>query len=172
MDIDGRHCETEESQIRRANRYGSRRLLAKLREVHGQSSEPAEPDIVDIVPAVVRHSPAPETKAEARFVRYLTDENGRRIPTIHEIKYVIAEHFGITTTNIDSQSRQVKFCLPRQIGYYLSREMTLRSLPDIARRFGGRDHTSALSGIKKIERQLQADPAFAKTVNTLREKLA
>lgn len=173
MEIDGRHCETEESQIRRANRFASRKLLARLKEVHGKQVSEAEPepDVLDLVPAVVRQSPAPETKAEARFVRYLTDENGRRIPTIQEIKHVIAEHFGITPTNIDSQSRQVKFCLPRQIGYYLSRELTLRSLPDIARRYGGRDHTSALSGIKKIERLLATDTKLAQTVNTLRERL-
>jgi chromosomal replication initiation ATPase DnaA len=173
MEVDDRHFETRDLDARHANKVACRKLLLRLKEIHGKAGpEKVDPDIVDIVPAVVRHSPAPETKAEARFIRYLTDEAGRRIPTIQEIKYVVAEHFGITTTNIDSQSRQVKFCLPRQIGYYLSREMTLRSLPDIARRFGGRDHTSALSGIKKIERQLQADPAFAKTVNTLREKLA
>ncbi|MCK1465755.1 hypothetical protein IVB34_47595 [Bradyrhizobium sp. 2] len=172
MEVDDRYFEARDLDARHANKVGCRKLLSKLREVHGTPAPQPEPDIVEIVPAVVRQSRAPETKAEARFIRYLTDEGGRKIPTVHEIKHVIAEHFGITTTNIDSQSRKVKFCLPRQIGYYLSREMTLRSLPDIARRFGGRDHTSALSGIKKIERQLQADPAFAKTVSVLREKLA
>jgi chromosomal replication initiation ATPase DnaA len=171
MEIDGRHCETEESQIRRANRFASRRLLARLKEVHGKPTHEPEPDIQDIVPVVVRRTEVAETKAEARFIRYLTDEQGRRIPTIHEIKHVVAEHFKITTTNIDSKSRAVKFCLPRQIGYYLSRELTVRSLPDIARRFGGRDHTSALSGIKKIERLLQNDMQLAKTVSRLREQL-
>jgi chromosomal replication initiator protein len=172
MEVDDRHFETRDLDARHANKVSCRKLLMKLKEVHGKPApEKIAPDVVDLVPAVVRHSPAAETKAESRFIRYLTDESGRRIPTIHEIKHVIAEHFGITTTNIDSQSRQVKFCLPRQIGYYLSREMTLRSLPDIARRFGGRDHTSALSGIKKIERCLKIDSELAQTVGTLREKL-
>lgn len=172
MEIDGRHCETEESQVRKANRFASRRLLAKLKEVHGKPEpEKVEPDVVDLVPAVVRHSPASETKAEARFVRYLTDENGRRIPTIQEIKHVIAERFQITPMNIDSKSRRHKFCLPRQISYYLSHTLTVRSLPDIARRHGGRDHTSALSGIRKIERLLKTDTQLAQTVNELREQL-
>lgn len=172
MDIDGRHCEAEETQIRNANRFASSRLLAKLREVHGKPKpETVEPDVVDLVPAVVRHSPAPETKAEARFIRYLTDESGRRIPTIQEIKHVIAERFEITPMNIDSKSRRRKFCLPRQISYYLSQQLTPRSLPDIARRHGGRDHTSALSGIRKIERLLKADAWLAQTVGELREQL-
>lgn len=172
MEIDGRHCEAEETQIYNANRWGSSKLLARLKEAHGAPVLQPEPDIVDIVPAVVRKSEAPETKAEARFIRYLSDEAGRKIPTVHEIKHVIAEHFGITTTNIDSQSRAWKFCLPRQISYYLSRELTLRSLPDVARRHGGRDHTSALSGIKKIERLLKTDMQLAKTVGELRARLA
>jgi chromosomal replication initiator protein len=93
------------------------------------------------------------------------------MPTVHEIKHVIADHFGITTTNIDSQSRAWKFCLPRQISYYLCRDLTLRSLPDVARRHGGRDHTSALSGIRKIERLLKTDASLAKTVSDLKGKL-
>jgi hypothetical protein len=171
MNINGICCEAEDASIN-ANKWGSHKLLARLRAIHGTPAPQPEPDIVEIVPVVVRHSPAPESKAEARFVRYLEDEGGRKIPTVHEIKHVIAEHFGITTTNIDSQSRQWKFCLPRQISYYLSRELTLRSLPDVARRHGGRDHTSALSGIKKIKRLLETDAQLAKTVNDLRARLA
>lgn len=170
MHIDGTACEAEDASIN-ANKWGSRKLLARLMEVHGTPAPEPEPDIVDIVPVVVR-SEATETKAEARFIRYLTGENGRHTPTISEIKHVIAEHFGITTTNIDSASRVWKFCRPRQISYYLSQKLTLRSLPDIARRHGGRDHTSALSGIRRIERLMQTDMQLAKTVNDLRARLA
>jgi chromosomal replication initiation ATPase DnaA len=170
MNIDGTRSEAEDSSVN-ANKWGSHKLLARLVEHHGTPVLPPEPDIVEIVPVVVRRSPAPETKAEARFVRYLQDEGGRKVPTVHEIKHVIAEHFGITTVNIDSQSRQWKFCLPRQISYYLSRELTLRSLPDVARRHGGRDHTSALSGIKKIKRLLETDAQLAKTISDLRARL-
>jgi hypothetical protein len=171
MNINGICCEAEDSSIN-ANKWGSRKLLARLVAVHGTQAPQPEPDIVDIVPIVVCHSPAPESKAEARFIRYLEDEGGRKIPTVHEIKHVVAEHFGITVTNIDSQSRRWKFCYPRQISYYLSQKLTLRSLPDIGRRHGGRDHTSALSGIRKIERLLETDVKLAKTVDDLRARLA
>jgi chromosomal replication initiation ATPase DnaA len=171
MNIDGTSCEAEDTTIN-ANKWGSHKLLARLRAVHGTPAPQPEPDIVEIVPVVVRHSPAPETKAEARFVRYLEDEGGRKIPTVHEIKHVIAEHFGITVTNIDSKSRRWKYCYPRQISYYLSQKLTLRSLPDIGRRHGGRDHTSALSGIRKIEKLIKTDMQLAKTVNDLRARLA
>lgn len=165
MNIDGTRSEAEDSSIN-ANKWGSSKLLARLVAAHGTPAPRPKPDIVEIVPIV------PETKAEAQFVRYVEDEGGRKIPTVHEIKHVIAEHFGITVTNIDSPSRKWRFCLPRQISYYLSRELTSRSLPDVGRRHGGRDHTSALSGIKKIERLLATDPQLAKTVNDLRARLA
>lgn len=166
MNIDGACSEAEDSSIN-ANKWASRKLLDRLVAVHGTPAPQPEPDIVDIVPIVV-----PQTKAEARFARYLEDEGGRKIPTVHEIKHVVAEHFGITVTNIDSQSRRWKFCYPRQISYYLSQKLTLRSLPDIGRRHGGRDHTSALSGIRKIERLLETDVKLAKTVDDLRARLA
>jgi hypothetical protein len=165
MNIDGACSEAEDSTIN-ANKWGSRKLLARLMAAHGTPAPRPKPDIVEIVPIV------PEIKAEVQFARYVEDEGGRKIPTVHEIKHVIAEHFGITVTNIDSPSRKWRFCLPRQISYYLSRELTSRSLPDVGRRHGGRDHTSALSGIRKIERLLETDPQLAKTVNDLRARLA
>jgi hypothetical protein len=171
MEIDGRHCETEESQIRRANRIASRRLLAKLKEVHGKPVPAPEPDVIDIIPVVVRHSPVAETKAEARFIRYLTDGAGRKIPTVQEIKHVVAEHFKVTTVNMDAKSRKHSFLLPRQIAIYLCSQLTVRSLPDIARRFGGRDHTTAIHSRDKIADLIATDPAMAKTVNELVEQL-
>jgi hypothetical protein len=171
MEIDGRHCETEESQIRKANQIASRRLLAKLKEVHGRSAPTPEPDVMDIIPVVVRRAPVAETKAEVRFLRYLTDGAGKKIPTVQEIKHVVAEHFKVTTINLDAKSRKHSFVLPRQIAIYLCSQLTVRSLPDIARRFGGRDHTTAIHSRDKIEDLIATDPAMARTVEILKEQL-
>lgn len=171
MEIDGRHCETEQAQAHRANKISCRKLLAKLKEVHGVPVPQPEPDIIDLVTVVVRKEETSEAKAEARFIRYLCDSEGRKMPTVNEIKHVVAGHFKITPLNLDSKSRKAAFVKPRQIAMYLCREMTVRSLPDIARRFGGRDHTTALHAVNKIEGLIAADPATAKEVDHIREQL-
>jgi chromosomal replication initiation ATPase DnaA len=155
MHIDGIVSAEDDSNIN-ANKWGSRKLLARLTEIHGTLAPEPEPEIVDIVPIVV------EAQREPR----------QAPPTVNEIKCVIADHFGITAQDIDSPSRKWRFCLPRQISYYLSLELTERSLPDVARRHGGRDHTTALSGSRKIQRLLKTDKQLAKTVNDLRARLA
>lgn len=172
MEVDDRHFETRDLDARHANKVSCRKLLLKLKEVHGKSGpEKVDPDIMDVVPAVVRHSPAAETKAESRFVRYLTDENGRKIPTVTEIKHAVAERFKVTPVNIDARSRKLAFVLPRQVAIYLCSQLTLRSLPDIARRFGGRDHTTAIHSRDKIAGLIATDPVMAQTVSELREQL-
>jgi chromosomal replication initiator protein len=168
---DGRYFETEERRRIPTNKIASRKLLAKLVEVHGKSGPETEPDVVDLVRAVVRHSPVAETKAEARFIRYRADENGRKMPTVSEIKHIVATRYDVTSVNIDSRSRKHKFVLPRQIAMYLCSQLTVRSLPDIARRFGGRDHTTAIHSRDKIEEMIALDPAFAKTISEIREQL-
>jgi chromosomal replication initiation ATPase DnaA len=81
-----------------------------------------------------------------------------RRPTIKEIQIAVAKHFKVTRADILCARRTVVVVRPRQVGYYLSQVLTLRSLPEIGRMFGGRDHTSALSGIRKIERLRKTDP--------------
>lgn len=75
--------------------------------------------------------------------------------SIESIQRAVCNYFNVSRTDLLSQRRDRNIVRPRQIGYYLSKKLTLRSLPEIGRRFGGRDHTSALSGIRKIE-QLRA----------------
>lgn len=171
MDIDGRHCIDEEKQLRRLNFAGSRSLLLRLREIHGTAVPQPEPDIVELVPVIVRKSEPLGTKAETRFVRYLTDENGRRIPMVSEIKRIVAQHFEVTPVNLDSRSRKARFVWPRQIAMFLCHTITLRSLPDIGRRFGGRDHTTVLHAVRKIERLVASSPETEALVNELKEEL-
>lgn len=172
MELDGRHCESEERQFHSANRSACQALLIRLREIHGTPVLPHEPDVIDIAPVVFkRKSEASETVAESRFIRYRTDENGQRMPMVAEIKSVVSEFFDISPLNLDSRSRKAKFVWPRQIAMYLSSTLTLRSLPDIGRRFGGRDHTTVLHAVRKIERLVAEDPETADLINDLKEEL-
>jgi chromosomal replication initiator protein len=77
----------------------------------------------------------------------------RRIK-IEDILRIISRHFGVSKSDLISQRRHRSVVWPRQIGMYLAKQLTARSLPEIGRRFGGRDHTTVLHAIRKIEGQL------------------
>src|SRR4051794_8199452 len=91
--------------------------------------------------------------------------------TVEAIKRVVCRHFGISHTQIISPLRNREFARPRQIAMYLCREYTTRSLPDIARRFGDRDHTTCIAAVRKVSELMQSDKEFLHHVRDLRAQL-
>lgn len=83
----------------------------------------------------------------------------RRI-TIEEIQKCVAEHFNIKLVEMSSARRSRQVARPRQIAMYLSKQLTTRSLPEIGRKFGGRDHTSVMHAVRKVEELRAADSNF------------
>ena len=77
--------------------------------------------------------------------------NQRRI-SIDEIQTQVAEHYRIRKAEMTSARRAREVARPRQVAMYLSKQLTPKSLPDIGRRFGGRDHTTVIHAVKQIER--------------------
>lgn len=71
--------------------------------------------------------------------------------TVAEIQRAVCRHFDITCAQMISANRKRAIARPRQIAMWLSRTLTNRSLPDIGRRFGGRDHTTALHAVRRID---------------------
>jgi chromosomal replication initiator protein len=94
----------------------------------------------------------------------------RRV-TIEEIQKRVAEHFNIRVADMHSARRSRTVARPRQIAMYLSKQLTARSLPEIGRKFGGRDHTTVMHAVKKVEELRQADTSFAEDVDLLRRML-
>ena len=90
---------------------------------------------------------------------------------IEDIQRATALQFGLTKTDLLSKRRTKQIVGPRQIAMYLSKTMTVRSLPDIGRRFGGRDHTTVLHAVRKIEKELQTDTDLQKTIETLKSAI-
>lgn len=84
---------------------------------------------------------------------------------------VLSKFPGITMADMKSQSRSARYFIPRHIAMYLCKEMTNKSLPDIGRRFGGRDHTTVLNAINRITARLLDDEEFAQFVNRIRETI-
>ena len=87
-----------------------------------------------------------------------------KYPTVESIISVCAIYFGGTALDIKSARRTKEVIRPRQVAMYLSKVLTPRSFPDIGRRIGDRDHTTALHSFRKIERLIRTDPDLAQDV--------
>jgi chromosomal replication initiator protein len=91
--------------------------------------------------------------------------------TIDEIQKKTAEYYKLDLRELHSPRRARRVARPRQVAMYLARELTSRSLPDIGRRFGGRDHTTVLHACRRIEELCKSDPVFQQEVDFLRKVL-
>lgn len=107
----------------------------------------------------------------ASCIGFLLSSSEQPRVKIEDIQRATALQFGLTKTDLLSQRRTKQIVGPRQIAMYLSKVMTVRSLPDIGRRFGGRDHTTVLHAVRKIERLLQSDASLQKTVEALKSAI-
>jgi chromosomal replication initiator protein len=95
----------------------------------------------------------------------------RRIK-IEDILRIISRHFGVSKGDLLSQRRHRSVVWPRQVGMYLAKQLTARSLPEIGRRFGNRDHTTVLHAIRKIEGQLADNPRLKDELEELKKLLS
>lgn len=96
--------------------------------------------------------------------------NDRRV-TIEEIQKQVASHFNIRGSDMHSARRARSVARPRQVAMYLAKQLTSRSLPEIGRKFGGRDHTTVMHAVKKVEELREGDSSFAEDVELLRRML-
>ena len=96
--------------------------------------------------------------------------NDRRV-TIEEIQKRVAEHFNIRISDMHSARRARSVARPRQVAMYLAKQLTTRSLPEIGRKFGGRDHTTVMHAVRKVDELRERDAGFAEDVELLRRML-
>ncbi len=92
--------------------------------------------------------------------------NSRKI-TIDEIQKKVVEHYNIKLSDMHSPRRSRSIARPRQVAMYLAKSITTRSLPEIGRKFGGRDHTTVIHAIKTIEEIMVNDPNLAEDIELL-----
>lgn len=100
----------------------------------------------------------------------LLRSHDRRI-TIDEIQRKVAEHYNIRLSDMHSARRARQVARPRQVAMYLAKQLTARSLPEIGRKFGGRDHTTVMHAVRKIEELTTDDASFAQDIEILRRAL-
>jgi chromosomal replication initiator protein len=178
--------EPADRQLKLAVARNRLQALARLGVVSGEVQAEVLEHLVDRTPGSMRElEGAVNTLAAVAGARLSTlgvDETQgllgsalrggpeRRI-TVDEIQKTVADHFSLKQADLLSERRTRAVARPRQIAMWLCKQHTTRSYPDIGRRFGGRDHTTVLHGVRKVEELIAADDQIARDVETLTRKL-
>ncbi|HWM81142.1 MAG TPA: chromosomal replication initiator protein DnaA [Pseudolabrys sp.] len=106
-----------------------------------------------------------------REVRDLIRPQEPKRVKIEDIQRVVARQYNVSRSDLLSSRRTANVVRPRQVAMYLAKTLTLRSLPEIGRRFGGRDHTTVLHAVRKIEALVGSDNGLAEEVEILKRQL-
>jgi chromosomal replication initiator protein len=106
-----------------------------------------------------------------REVRDLIRPQEPRRVKIEDIQRVVARQYNVSRSDLLSSRRTANVVRPRQVAMYLAKTLTLRSLPEIGRRFGGRDHTTVLHAVRKIENLVGSDTSVAEEIESLKRQL-
>ena len=91
--------------------------------------------------------------------------------TIEEIQRKVSDHYNIRLSDLIGPKRLRVYARPRQVAMFLAKQHTSRSLPEIGRKFGGRDHTTVMHGVRRIEELINTDSQIADDVELLRRSL-
>ncbi|MBM3562324.1 MAG: chromosomal replication initiator protein DnaA [Alphaproteobacteria bacterium] len=121
--------------------------------------------------ATLTGAPLTVETAEAAIRDLVRTQDPKRVK-IDDIQKLVASHYNISRADILSSRRTANVVRPRQIAMYLSKVLTLRSLPEIGRRFGGRDHTTVLHAVRKIEELAAKDKGLAEVIELLKRILS
>ena len=96
--------------------------------------------------------------------------NERKV-TVDQIQKTVAEHYGLKQADLISERRARAVARPRQVAMWIAKQVTTRSLPDIGRRFGGRDHTTVIHAVRQIEKLRAADAELDADIRLLMRQL-
>ena len=144
------------SYIARTVTHNGRDLEGALNRLLAHSKLTGQPITMELAERELRDLVRP---AELKRVR------------IEEIQRIVARHYNVSRSDLLSSRRTANVVRPRQIAMYLAKTLTLRSLPEIGRRFGGRDHTTVLHAVRKIESLIGVDNTLAAEIEVLKSQL-
>lgn len=152
----------------------SRAFKAKIAEMAARLTTNLETLTIEPVPAdpVIEERPREEPKSPWFSIVKEVDLVPRDYPSIAMIQRVVSEYYNITKNDLLSACREWRVAHPRQIAMYLCRDLTPKSLPEIGRRFGKRDHSTVHHAYHKIRNLIATDAAFAAEIGKLKELLA
>jgi chromosomal replication initiator protein len=118
----------------------------------------------------LNNQPVTLEMAEREVRDLIRPQEPKRIK-IEDIQRVVARQYNVSRSDLLSSRRTANVVRPRQVAMYLAKTLTLRSLPEIGRRFGGRDHTTVLHAVRKIEALVNKDTALCEEVESLKRQL-
>jgi chromosomal replication initiator protein len=108
--------------------------------------------------------------AERELRDLIRPQEPRRVK-IEDIQRIVARQYNVSRADLLSSRRTANVVRPRQVAMYLAKTLTLRSLPEIGRRFGGRDHTTVLHAVRKIENLVGSDASVKEEIESLKRQL-
>lgn len=144
-------------------------LVAKLIDTNGRDLDGAVNRL--LAHTILAGAPLTLEAAEAAIRDLIRVKEPKKVK-IEDIQKLVATHFNVSRADILSSRRTANVVRPRQIAMYLAKMMTLRSLPEIGRRFGGRDHTTVLHAVRKIEEMASNDVVLSQELDLLKRLLA
>ncbi len=140
----------------------ARKIVSNVRELEGALNRVTA--YADLVGRPVTLEMAQEVLQD------LIRSNDRRV-SISEIQRHVAEYFNVRLSDLLSARRARAVARPRQVAMYLAKQLTSRSLPEIGRKFGGRDHTTVMHAVRRIEELREVDSSLDQDIENLRRTL-
>jgi hypothetical protein len=147
--------------------------IARRAKLYAPEPKPVAQPVVALEVIAPAPEPEPEPKPDPvrDWIIVSTPAAALRPASSSLILSMVTQETGVSRLDILSDRRGAKIVRPRQIAYYLMRHCTPLSLPEIGRRMGKRDHTSVLSGVRKITNLLQSDAALRATIDSLAARI-
>lgn len=156
-------CAELQRYIHHQNVICSEKLLEALKASHPELDPDAKPEPVALVVLPPIPNEAIADAAEIVFPSWVNQ--------VKRIQKAVCDEFGITLHDMLSARRSRQIVRPRQVAMYLCKTLTGKSLPEIGRRFGHRDHTTALAAIRRVEKICAVDEAFLSRVEKLADTM-
>lgn len=168
---------------------GLRREILKARVADAQHKDPGMTIPDEIVEFLANRITGGGRELEGALIRVIASQQFARAPMsielaalavrdlsqtaepprvrVEDILQVIGRHYNVSRADLLSPRRARSIVRPRQVGMYLAKKLTSRSLPEIGKRFGGRDHSTVLHAVRKVEDMLRSDDKLAREITLL-----
>jgi chromosomal replication initiator protein len=156
--------------VARSVTQNGRDLEGALNRLLAHSKLTGQPVTMELAEREIRDLILTMELAEREIRDLIRPQEPRRVK-IEEIQRIVARHYNVSRSDLLSSRRTANVVRPRQVAMYLAKTLTLRSLPEIGRRFGGRDHTTVLHAVRKIENLVGNDTGLADEIETLKRQL-
>jgi chromosomal replication initiator protein len=152
-----------------------RAILEKVSEIAGRvttSVRALEAALIQVVAYASLRGEQPTPDVARKLLDKLGPDRRSAKPSVEEVLAATAGLFGVTPSQLTARDRRPDVARARKVAIYLARELTGKSLPEIGRRLGGRDHSTILAAVRSLSRDVEHDEELAQAVDKLKHQLA